>query len=241
VKKFVLFAMLLLIAPLMNVQPAAAAETRAAVLHGWGTPIAADEFNYTGAPNPLKWSVYKSAGHGGNGLRAPSAWNGNGWYMRVTGNSAGTTGGMSAKFDKGMTYTKTEVRMRVPFRDSEYHPVLIKWPDQGRVAANNCAEIDFSESTSTTTTDKFFLHYNCSNGQSSAVKTINMAAWHNYAVDWNADRIIGYIDGVEWFRDANPAHVPDDPAHQTIQLDWFPDGTATSESAMDVNWIRVYK
>jgi hypothetical protein len=28
--------------------------------------------------------------------------------------------------------------------------------------------------------------------------------------------------------------------HQTIQLDWFPDGTATTPSQMQVDWIRVY-
>jgi hypothetical protein len=29
--------------------------------------------------------------------------------------------------------------------------------------------------------------------------------------------------------------------HQTVQLDWYPDGTATKESQMQVDWIRVYK
>jgi hypothetical protein len=28
--------------------------------------------------------------------------------------------------------------------------------------------------------------------------------------------------------------------HQTIQLDWFPDGTATKPSQMQVDWVRVY-
>jgi licheninase len=29
--------------------------------------------------------------------------------------------------------------------------------------------------------------------------------------------------------------------HQTIQLDWFPNGTATKPSQMQVDWVRVYK
>jgi hypothetical protein len=42
------------------------------VLRGWGTPRHAEEFNYTGPPKSEMWSVYKSAGHNGNGLRSRS-------------------------------------------------------------------------------------------------------------------------------------------------------------------------
>jgi licheninase len=28
---------------------------------------------------------------------------------------------------------------------------------------------------------------------------------------------------------------------QTVQLDWFPNGTHTKPSQMQVDWIRVYK
>jgi hypothetical protein len=51
----------------------------AAINLDWGTPTAGDEFNYTGAPDPSKWSVYKSAGHAGNGIRSPQQVTVDGW------------------------------------------------------------------------------------------------------------------------------------------------------------------
>ena len=212
---------------------------QAAVAHSWGSVVAGDEFNYSGAPDGLKWNVYKSLGHAGNGLRSPAQVTVNGSALQITGLPDGTTGGISHKV-RGTTYGRWEARMRVNARDPEYHPVMILWPDAGRVPENNCAEIDYAESTSNPATVKFFLHHGCNREQSQAVKTLDMTVWHNYAVEWTPNHIVGYIDGDEWFRDSDPVHVPDDPAHQTIQLDWFPDGTTTTESWMQVDWVRLY-
>ena len=219
----------------------AATGTEAAVRNGWGTPFASDEFNYVGAPNSTKWSVFKSAGHANKGLRRPAQSTVNGSYLRITGTSAGTTGGMSFKPDRGSTYGRWEARMRVPSRDTEYHPVLIVWPDAGRLASNHCQEIDFSESTTNPKVNKFFLHTGCASQQTTVSKSIDMTQWHNYAVEWKANRVTGYIDGVKWFEDTAAANIPRSPSHLTVQLDWFPDGTATSTSYMDVDWARAYR
>lgn len=234
------------VAPTATPSPTATPTTppvsaEAAVRHGWGTAFASDEFNYAGAPDKTKWSMYNSAGHANKGLRRPEQWTVNGAYARVTGNPSGTTGGMSFKPDRGSTYGRWEVRMRVPQRDVEYHPVLIVWPDAGRVAANNCQEIDFSEATTSLTTNKFFLHTGCSGQQTTVTKTIDMTQWHNYAVEWTPSRVTGYIDGVKWFEDTNAANIPRAASHLTMQLDWFPDGTATSTSYMDLDWARAYR
>ena len=204
---------------------------------GWGVPVAGDEFGYTGAPDPSKWNVYNSAGHAGNGVRSPAAWNVDGNVVRVTGDSQGTTGGMSADFDR-RKYGRWEVRMRTNARDPEYHPVLILWPDSENWPCDG--EIDFAEGTSDVTKMHFYHHYSCSNSQTSATRTVDTTQWHNYAVEWTPSAIVGYLDGVEWFRDTDPSHQPPGPMHQTIQLDWFPDGTATSTSWMEVDWVRVY-
>jgi hypothetical protein len=211
----------------------------AATAYGWGPRIGGDEFNYTGAPDSTIWSVYDSPGHAGNGLRSPAQVTVNGSAVQITGLSNGTTGGMSHR-DRGRTYGRWETRMRVNARDPEYHPVLILWPDQGRVSANNCAEMDYSESTSDPGKVKFFLHYSCSGAQSTVSQSVDMTQWHNYAIEWTPTHVIGYLDGKEWFRDSDPSHVPDDPAHHTIQLDWFPDGTSTTQSWLQVDWVRLY-
>lgn len=214
--------------------------TEAGVAFDWGTPAFQDGFNYSSlATLDTNWSRYNGAGHSGKGVRSPAAWTLDGQYLTVTGDSTGTTGGMSHR-DRGRTYGRWEVRMRVPSRDTEYHPVLILWPDQGRVAANNCAEIDFSESTSNVTVNKFFLHHSCSGAQQAAQQTVDMTQWHNYAVEWRAGRLTGWIDGVQWFSTTDPTMVPSDPAHLTMQLDWFPDGTPVTPSTMQIDWAKVY-
>jgi beta-glucanase (GH16 family) len=157
----------------------------------------------------------------------------------VSGDSAGTTGGMSAKFAK-QKYGRWETRMKTNQRDSEYHPVLILWPDS---KSSTCAEIDYAESTSETALVKFFLHYACSGSskQTYSAKAVDTTQWHNYAVEWTPTGITGYIDGVKTFTDTNPAHQPSGSMHQTLQLDWFPDGSRTTPSQMQVDWVRVYK
>jgi len=224
----------------ITVNPAQSADgTQAAVVFGWGQVVTGDEFSYTGAPNPLKWGVYNSPGHAGNGIRSPNAWSVDGSVVTVSGDSAGTTGGMSAKFAQ-QRYGRWEARMRTSDRDPKYHPVLILWPNNN--TSPNCAEIDYAEGTSDTSRIKFFLHYACSgsNFQTQSAQPIDTTQWHNYAIQWTPSGITGYIDGVQWFTDTDPAHQPTVGMHQTIQLDWFPDGTATKPSQMQVDWVRVY-
>jgi hypothetical protein len=214
--------------------------SQAATARGWGAVVAGDEFSKAGAPDSTKWSVFKGTGHAGKGVRSPQAWSVANGVATVSGNSAGTTGGMSAKFAQ-QKYGKWETRMRTSARDPKYHPVLILWPNNN--TSPNCAEIDYAEGSTNTAQIKFFLHYACggSNFQTTAAKTIDTTQWHNYAVEWTPAGITGYIDGVKTFSDTNPAHLPSVGMHQTLQLDWFPDGSATKPSQMQVDWVRVYK
>ncbi|WP_277525767.1 glycoside hydrolase family 16 protein [Arthrobacter sp. ES3-54] len=219
---------------------AATGGSQAATVRGWGAVVAGDEFSKAGAPDSTKWSVFKGTGHAGKGVRSPQAWSVANGVATVSGNSAGTTGGMSAKFAQ-QKYGKWETRMRTSARDPKYHPVLILWPNNN--TSPNCAEIDYAEGSTNTTQIKFFLHYACggSNFQTTAAKTIDTTQWHNYAVEWTPAGITGYIDGVKTFSDTNRAHLPSMGMHQTLQLDWFPDGSATKPSQMQVDWVRVYK
>lgn len=219
-------------------QPAPVGDgTTAAATFSWGTSVAGDEFNYTGAPNATKWSVYNGPGHAGNGTRTPTAWNGDGSVMRVTGDAAGNTGGMSAKFDS-RKYGRWETRMRTNPRDSEYHPVLLLWPDSENWPCDG--EVDYAEGVDDTTKMNTYLHYSCSNLQTSSSRVIDTTQWHNYAVEWTPAHIKTYIDGVLLHTDTNTSHLPPGPMHSTIQLDWFPDATTTNPSWMEVDWTRVY-
>ncbi|MCP9000107.1 glycoside hydrolase family 16 protein [Pseudarthrobacter sp. RMG13] len=211
---------------------------QAATAFGWGPVLTGDEFSNTGAPDRTKWSVYNSAGHAGKGVRSPQAWSVANGVATVSGDAAGTTGGMSAKFAE-QKYGRWETRMKTNARDPKYHPVLIL----NNNAAPNCAEIDYAEGSSVTSVMRFFLHYACGGAdfQTTAATPVDGTQWHNYAVEWTPAGISGYVDGVKTFTDTNPAHQPSTVMKQTLQLDWFPDGSATKPSQMQVDWVRVYK
>ncbi|TAM71185.1 MAG: glycosyl hydrolase family protein [Microbacteriaceae bacterium] len=213
---------------------------QAAVVHGWGRVIAGDEFSYTGAPDPAKWSLYDSRGHDGNGVRNPRAWSVAEGMATLRGDANGVTGGMSALFAQ-QRYGRWEVRMRTSRRVSQYHPVLILWP-KGNVSPN-CAEIDYAEGDSDTRVMRFFLHFGCAGHdvQLSARRVIDTTVWHNYAVQWTAAGVVGYLDGAVWFTDSNPADQPTVPLRQTIQLDWFPNGMPTHAAQLQIAWVRVYR
>jgi hypothetical protein len=209
--------------------------TSAADVFDWGPIVAGDEFNYVGAPDHSKWTVYNGPGNAGKGQRSDSQVTVDGSEVVITGDANGTTGGMSAKFDNRM-WGRWETRMRVSDRDPQYHPVLILRPVSG---SDSCAqEIDYSEASDDVSLDHFFNHYSCSNQQTSVAKAIDMTQWHNYAVQVTPAGVVGYIDGVEWFRDTD--HLPTTALHQTIQLDWFPDGGSTRPSWLQVDWMHLY-
>lgn len=211
---------------------------------GWGTPISAgsDEFNYTGAPDSTKWNNYNDIpGHAGNGRRMAAQSTVNGTELVQTGLSGGDTGYLSSKYRPGTMYGKWETRMKVNNRDTEYHPVLLLWPDTGGDSTTD-DEIDYAESTSDKTKVKFFLHYGTpgQNLTTSAEQVIDLTQYHNYAVSWSSTGVRGYIDGILWFEDTSSTHNPGQSMHQGIQLDYFPDGTSTTTSTMSVDWTRAY-
>lgn len=210
----------------------------AAVRYNWGPIAAGDEFGYTGAPKVSKWQAYNSIGHAGNGIRTPSAFHVANGVLRVSGDAKGTTGGMAAQFDNSR-YGKWEVRMRVSERDPQYHPVLLLWPDSEKWPCDG--EVDFAEGWDRTDIVNFVLISGCEDTVTRQFTSIDQTQWHDYAVEWTPTAMIGYIDGVEVFRDTNTSHLPPGPMHLCIQLDWFPNGSATKPSWMDVDWVRFYR
>ena len=80
----------------------------------------------------------------------------------------------------------------------------------------------------------------CSKTGDVSAKALDVSEFHNYALDWSPNGIVGYLDGVKWFEDNDPSHQPPGPMHQTLQLDWVPDSTANGAAEMRVDWVRVY-
>ena len=73
------------------------------------------------------------------------------------------------------------------------------------------------------------------------------AGYHIYALEWSAEQLVWYIDGVERKRESNAAHIPHDPMYLIANLavggDWPgpPDSTTAFPSSLNVDYIRVWQ
>src|SRR4029079_8390088 len=104
-----------------------------------------------------------------------------GGALVITGDSTGTTGGVAAV--AGTSYGRWEARIAGPARDRQTHPVALLWPDSGDWP---CAgEIDLAETGADRADVDFFLHHSCTNEQVTTRTPVDLAQWHNYAVDWS--------------------------------------------------------
>ncbi|MFC5992960.1 hypothetical protein ACFQE5_01895 [Pseudonocardia hispaniensis] len=233
--------------------------TEAAVKFGWGAPIWADEFNYTGSPDPAKWSVYGEGGtdgcwpgHAGNGRRCVHTATVNGSKLIQTGEADGDTAGMAAKSDR--QYGRWEARVQSASTgpgSNTYHPLLIIWPTSNQWPAGG--EYDFWENAAPDgTCAGHFIHYPHPNlpvqqeGGWCMTPGINLNEPHNVAIEWTPDHIAGFIDGTEVYRYSGGAiagvrsNIQDMPSgHLTIQLDNF-SGTNMQPAKYEIDWVRVY-
>lgn len=214
---------------------------QAAAVYNWGRPTGGDEFNGFSVDR-AKWGIYDGPGHDGNGCRCPGQVTEGGGLLTITGLADGTSGGLAWR--QGQTYGRWEARMRVVQQGTggqPYHPVLILWPDSDIWPSGG--EIDFAESDAGARDVGAFLHYadgSTDGAQQGFNTSVNLSQWHNYAVEWTADHISGYLDGKLWFRTADSFVQPPGPMHATVQLDDF-FGTGTLNPAqLQLDWIRMY-
>lgn len=214
--------------------PADGGGTSAASARGWVEQTGGDEFN-SSAVDQARWSMYNGPGHDGNGRRTPTAFSVNAGVLQVHGDANGNSGGMAYK--GGQKYGKWEARMKIGAGDRDYHPVLLMWPDSG---SNSPQEIDYAEMNSTAKEVDFFLH-DPRGGQTHASVPVDVTLWHNYAMEWNAQCIKGYVDNKEFFSDCNKGNLPTGSMHMTIQLDAFSGSSGYTPTDMYVDWIRQYK
>lgn len=234
---------LALAGPSANREPADDGVQAASTRH-WGEIVAGDEFEGD-AVDESKWERYGDyAGHAGNGRRLKEQDTVADGHLTISGEADGDTGGIAWR--QGQTYGRWEARMRVIAENTPghaYHPVLLLWPDADNWPAGG--ELDYAETDAGTTTLKAFVHYGDGTIEGAqdpylVEHPVDLTRWHNYALEWAPDHISGYLDGIEWFRDTNPAAQPPAPMHETIQLDdFFPQGDLTP-AHMDVAWVRMY-
>jgi hypothetical protein len=234
--------------------------TQAAGRHSWGTPHPiSDEFDYTGPVDPAKWQVPNAneggtpncwPGHGQNGRRCAKNSTVAGGIMTMTGEANGDTGWIRQTLDR--QYGRWEIRSRSRNTGSSgglYHPLHLIWPESGdRFQDGEYDWVEYSNPDAQCLTA--FLHYpdSPSDQKERADRCpVDMTQWHNFAFEWTAQALVGYVDGVEWFRysggaNADRGNIQAMPlGNLTIQLDNFTGDGGLRPAVFEVDWVRFYE
>lgn len=153
--------------------------------------------------------------------------------------------GNSPKFT--FTYGYVEFRAKVP-RGVGLWPTLWLLP----ATMNSLPEIDIMEILGNDpTTMHMHFHYQ-KNGQEaddgvSWVGPDFSTDWHTYAVDWEPNAIIWYVDGVERRRFTDTAYIPKEPMYLLANLavggDWpgSPNAQTAFPSNLEIDYLRVWQ
>jgi len=206
----------------------------AAAAHGWGPPNRIDDF--TDPASLDQWTVYDGPGHDGNGRRTPAAVSVADGILTITGDSEGNSGGMA--WLPGQLHGRWEACVKSSPSGPGYHSLLLLWPDAENWPVGG--EVDFMEiADPTRQTVEGWLHYGPNDERESSTLPIDSTQWHSWAVEWTPQRITMFVDGVQWWQTADPAHLPPGPMHLCIQLDSF-GGDLGGGGTMMVDWARQY-
>jgi len=203
----------------------------------------ADEFNGSSL-DTTRWSAWYGPGHAGIGLRRPSAISVSNGSLVMTAKMVNGTiesGGMSHKAD--YTYGRYEFRVRTE-RDptGTMSGIVMTWPKYQR--SPEYTESDMYETGPGIARDHFntFIHYGYNVTTQKLVKhSVDVTQWHTVTMDWRADSLKLYRDGVLVWTLTDRVAIPDVLHHAGIQLDARYTRTLTTPVRMYVDYMRIYE
>jgi beta-glucanase (GH16 family) len=73
------------------------------------------------------------------------------------------------------------------------------------------------------------------------------ADFHTFAVDWQPDAIIWYVDGIERWRYTDTAHIPNIPMYLLVNLavggsgPGAPEASTSFPSYYEIDYVRVWR
>jgi beta-glucanase (GH16 family) len=225
-----------------TLDPSQRADTEAAVRNGW-TLVDHDEFDGDELDEDL-WSPYRGATTDDVGRHDPDNISVSDGTLKLTSREL-TSAGMS--WDRGQRYGRWEVRVRSQAGNG-YGPVLLLWPDAEEWPEGG--EIDFMEIPKGARTKAHFtLHWGEDDEQDGKSVEGDFTQWHTFAVEWTPGHVVGYLDGVETYRNDDSDAIPPRSMHLAVQQDigpygndWIParDDTTPEECTLELDWVRIY-
>ena len=222
--------------------PADRLDTEAAVRNDW-TMTANDEFDGDELDED-RWSAYSGRTTADVGQHDPDNLSVSEGTLKLT-SRGDTSAGLA--WEDGQKYGRWEVRVRSQ-KGNGYGPVVLLWPDSEKWPEDG--EIDFMEIPKGDRTKAHFnLHWGEDDSQDGKSVQADFTQWHTFAVEWTPDRIVGYLDGVEYYRNEDPDANPPGPMHLAMQQDigpygkdWIPapDASTPETCTFEVDWVRIY-
>ena len=225
-----------------TLDPSKQSSTEAAVRYGWKLQ---DRDEFDGTALGQQWGPYSGETTGGVGRHDPANLIVRDGMLTILSHGL-SSGGLA--WNKGQQYGRWEVRARTQ-QAVGYGDVLILWPDAEDFPEGG--EIDFMEIPKPARNDfTFNLHYGADNSQNGIHVPGDFTQWHNYAVEWTADHVAGFVDGQQVFYSDDQEQIPPRPMHLAMQQDigpygddWIPprDSTTPAEVRFQIDWVRIYR
>jgi beta-glucanase (GH16 family) len=227
----------------ITLDPAQRSDSEAAVRNDWTTITAHDEFDGDTLDED-RWSPYSGRTTDDVGQHDPDNLSVSDGTLKLT-SRGNTSAGMSWKGDQ--RYGRWEARVRSQAGNG-YGPVMLLWPESEDWPEDG--EIDIMEIPKGDRQKAIFtVHWGEDNTQDGKSIQGDFTQWHNFAVEWTPEHIIGYLDGQEFYRIEDSAANPPGPMHFAMQQDigpygkdWIPapDASTPATCTFEVDWVRIY-
>jgi beta-glucanase (GH16 family) len=232
--------------------------------------IWAEEFDYTGLPDPAKWNQETGGGGWGNNELQYYTDSENNAYVEngvltitareeQVGGRDYTSARITTQNKFDFKYGRIEARIKLPYGQGMWPAFWMLGANLSQVGWPACGEIDIMEMVGGVNRDNTChstIHWD-NDGQHAQYglpytlpSGIFADNFHVFSVRWDAQEIRGYVDDIEYFvADVTPAGLSEFQNNFFIILNlavggnWPgpPDATTVFPQTMEIDWVRVYQ
>ncbi len=227
------------------------------------TLLWSDEFDVDGAPNTSNWTYDLGTGDNGWGNNESQTYtndSGNvvveGGILKITAkaeNGGYTSARIKSQDVFEFTYGRVEVRAKLPAGGGTWPAIWMLGANITDVGWPACGEIDIMEHAGNNQ-DKVSsaLHFPGNSGGNPIFKGTDVPGastdFHVYSVEWSSNKIVFFIDGVEYHSYSYAQNVPFYNKDFFLILNVAMGGSfggaidpGFTASAMEIDYVRVYQ